>query len=138
MAVHVGDIQAWPAQGHTRWRWLVAGGVIVGIGVGGARHAAVGAGHVEAGATLDHERWSPCHGSDGKARTSMAQGMSPTPRNHTDGASRHRLSDAHMATVITQGGAAVGTSPLMPPQPDLSPQQLADLVAFVRTLAVPS
>jgi len=137
MAVPVGDIQARQAQGHTMWRWLVAGGAVVCIGVGGALHAAVGAGHVEAGATLYHERCSPCHGNDGKAMTSMAQGMSPTPRNHTDGASMNRLSDAHIATVIKQGGAAVGKSPLMPSQPDLSPQQLADLVAFVRTLAVP-
>ena len=136
-AVHVGDRQARQEQGHTMWRWLVAGGVVVGIGVGGALPTAGGAGHVEAGATLYHERCSPCHGNDGKAMTSMAQGMSPTPRHHTDGASMNRLSDAHNATVIKHGGAAVGKSSLMPPQSARSAQQLADLVAFVRTLAVP-
>jgi len=67
----------------------------------------------------------------------MAQTLTPKPRNHTDGAYMNRLSDEHIATVIKNGGAAVGKSPLMPPQPDLSQQQLADLVAFVRTLAVP-
>ncbi len=118
-------------------RWLVAGGVVVSIGVTGPRPAAVAAGHVEAGATLYHERCSPCHGADGKAMTPMAQAMIPKPRNHTDGAYMNHLSDAQIATVIKNGGAAVGKSPLMPSQPDLSPQQLADLVAFVRTLAVP-
>ena len=118
-------------------QWLVAGGVVVCIGVGGSRSAAVAAGHVEAGATLYHERCSPCHGTDGKAMTPMAQALTPKPRNHTDGAYMNRLSDVQIATVIKNGGAAVGKSPLMPPQPDLSPQQLADLVAFVRTLAVP-
>ena len=118
-------------------RWLVAGGVVVCLGVGGPRSAAVAAGHVEAGATLYRERCSLCHGADGKATTPMAQTLTPKPRNHTDGAYMNRLSDEHIATVIKNGGAAVGKSPLMPPQPDLSPQQLADLVAFVRTLAVP-
>ena len=118
-------------------RWLVAGGVVVCLGIGGPRSAAVAAGHVEAGATLYRERCSPCHGADGKATTPMAQALTPKPRNHTDGAYMNRLSDEHIATVIKNGGAAVGKSPLMPPQPDLSPQQLADLVAFVRTLAVP-
>jgi cytochrome c1 len=118
-------------------RWLVAGGVVVGMVVGGPPPAAVGAGHVEAGATLYHERCSPCHGGDGKATTPMAQTMTPKPRDHTDGAYMNHLSDAHIATVIKNGGAAVGKSPLMPPQSDLSAQQLADLVAFVRTLAVP-
>jgi len=117
--------------------WIVAYGVVVCMGVGGTLHAAVGAGHVEAGATLYHERCSPCHGVDGKATTPMAQAMTPKPRDHTDGAYMNHLSDAHIATVIKHGGAAVGKSSLMPAQADLSAQQLADLVAFVRTLAVP-
>jgi len=118
-------------------RWLVVGGTAVCLGIAGPRPAAVAAGHVDAGATLYHERCSLCHGADGTATTPMAQTLTPKPRNHTDGAYMNHLSDAHIATVIKNGGAAVGKSPLMPPQPDLSPQQLADLVAFVRTLAVP-
>ncbi len=122
---------------HTVQPWLVVGGVGLCLGVGGTLHAAVGVGHVEAGAILYHERCSPCHGMDGKATTPMAQAMAPQPRDHTDGTYMNRLSDTHIATVIKQGGTAVGKSSLMPAQPDLSAQQLADLVAFVRTLAVP-
>jgi cytochrome c551/c552 len=122
---------------HTVQPWLVVGGVGLCLGVGGTLHAAVGAGHVEAGAMLSHERCSPCHGMDGKATTPMAQAMAPKPRDHTDGAYMNQLSDTHIATVIKKGGTAVGKSSLMPAQPALSAQQLADLVAFVRTLAVP-
>ncbi len=122
---------------HAVRPWIVAGGVVVCMGVGGTRHAAMGAGHVEAGAKLYHERCAPCHGVDGKATTSMAHAMTPKPRDHTDGLYMNQLSDEHIAKAIKNGGAAVGKSPMMPAQTDLSPQQLADVVAFVRTLAVP-
>src|SRR5439155_11277013 len=45
---------------------------VVCIGVGGTPHEAVRAWQVEAGATIYHERCSPCHGVDGKATTPMA------------------------------------------------------------------
>ena len=67
----------------------------------------------------------------------MAHAMPPNPRDHTNGAYMNRLSDAHSATVIKHGGAAVGKSSPTPPQSARSAQQLADLVALVRTLAVP-
>ncbi len=41
------------------------------------------------------------------------------------------------ACLSGQGGMAVEKSPIMPPQADLSDQQLQDVIAFVRTLAVP-
>jgi len=63
--------------------------------------------------------------------------MTPKPRDHTNGTYMNQLSDAHIAAAIKNGGAAVGKSPMMPAQPDPSPQQIEDLVAFVRTLAVP-
>jgi cytochrome c551/c552 len=47
------------------------------------------------------------------------------------------LSNEHLAKIIKEGGAAVGKSPLMPPQADLNAQQLEDVIAFVRSLAVP-
>jgi len=117
--------------------WIIACGVVVCLEVGGTPHTAIGAGYVEAGAKLYHERCAPCHGLDGKATTPMAQAMTPKPRDHTDGAYMNQLSDAHIGQAIKSGGAAVGKSPMMPAQTDLSPQQIEDVVAFVRTLAVP-
>jgi mono/diheme cytochrome c family protein len=95
------------------------------------------AGDVEAGKQLYQQRCSPCHGPDGKANTPTAQALNPKPRDHTNGEYMNKLSNEHLAKVIKQGGAAVGKSPIMPPQADLSDQQVQDIIAFVRTLAEP-
>ena len=104
--------------------------------VGSAQHA-MGAGDVDAGGKLYQARCSPCHGSDGKAATPTAQALNPKPRDHTDGAYMNQLSNEHIAKIIKNGGPAVGKSPMMPPQADLTEPQIEDVIAFVRTLAVP-
>lgn len=98
---------------------------------------AVAQGNVEAGNQLYQQRCAPCHGPDGKAATPTAQALNPKPRDHTDGAYMNQLSQEHLFKVIKQGGTAVGKSPIMPPQADLSDKQLQDIIAFVRSLAVP-
>jgi len=97
----------------------------------------MGAGNAEAGGKLYQARCSPCHGPDGKAATPTAQALNPKPRDHTDGAYMNQLSNEHIAKVIKNGGPAVGKSPIMPAQTDLNDQQIEDVIAFVRTLAVP-
>lgn len=48
------------------------------------------------------------------------------------------LSNEYLFKVIDEGGAAVGKSPLMAPWGgSLTDAQIWDVVAFVRTLAVP-
>ena len=118
-------------------RCLVVFSFLLLITVAGTVQQAIGAGSVEAGGKLYQTRCSPCHGPDGKAETPTAQALTPKPRNHTDGAYMNQLSQEHLAKVIKNGGPAVGKSPLMPPNPDLNDQQIDDLIAFVRTLAVP-
>ena len=97
----------------------------------------LGAGNVEAGGKLYQTRCSPCHGPDGKAATPTAQALNPKPRDHTDGAYMNQLSNEHIAKVIKNGGPAVGKSPIMPAHTDMNDQQIEDVVAFIRTLAVP-
>lgn len=92
---------------------------------------------VEAGKKLYQERCSPCHGPDGKADTPTAKALTPKPRDHSDGNYMNALSDEHLFKVIKEGGASVGKSPIMPPQVDLKEAQIQDIIAFVRTLAVP-
>ena len=80
-----------------------------------------------------------CHGPQGKGDGSLSANLDPKPRNHTDGAYMNALSDAHLLKVIGGGGAAAGLSPIMPAWGAiLSAQQIQDVVAFVRTLAMPS
>ncbi len=79
-----------------------------------------------------------CHGPQGKGDGSLSANLDPKPRNHTDGAYMNALSDAHLLKIIGGGGAAAGLSPIMPAWGAiLSAQQIQDVAAFVRTLAVP-
>ena len=94
-------------------------------------------GDMQVGKELYQQRCAPCHGPDGKANTPTAQALNPKPRDHTNGAYMNALSNEHLQKVIKQGGPAVGKAPIMPPQADLSDQQVQDLIAFVRSLAVP-
>lgn len=96
------------------------------------------AGDVTAGRALYQQYCSMCHGPQGQGNGPAAATMNPKPRNHTDGRYMNTLSDAHLTTVISEGGAAVQRSPLMPSwKGTLSPQQIADVVTYLRTLAVP-
>src|SRR5215510_293807 len=98
---------------------------------------AMGTGNVEAGGKLYQARCSPCHGPDGKAATPTAQALNPKPRDHTEGAYMNQLSNEHLAKVIKNGGPSVGKSQIMPAHAELNEQQIEDVIAFVRTLAVP-
>jgi mono/diheme cytochrome c family protein len=91
----------------------------------------------DAGKEIYQQRCSPCHGPDGKANTPTAQALNPKPADHTNGSYMNQLSNDHIRKVIKEGGASVGKSPIMPPQADLSNEQIDNLVAFVRSLASP-
>lgn len=78
---------------------------------------------------------APCHGIEGKGNGPAAGGLNPKPRNFTDAAVMEKLSDEHIFKTIREGGGAVGKSPLMPAQPQLSDPEIWDLVAYVRTFA---
>jgi len=95
------------------------------------------AGDVAAGKELYKVRCAQCHGEDGKANTTIAKALQPPPRDHTDGNYMNKLDEAHLAKVIKGGGPAVGKSAIMPPQPDLTDDQVANLIAYIRSLAEP-
>jgi len=91
-----------------------------------------------AGKEIYEQYCALCHGPQGKGDGSLSANLDPKPRNHTDGAYMNTLTDAHLLKVVGEGGAAAGLSPIMPAWKDiLSAQQIQDVVAFVRTLAVP-
>jgi mono/diheme cytochrome c family protein len=79
-----------------------------------------------------------CHGPGGNGDGPVAAGLDPKPARHSDGNYMNALSDAHLEKVIKEGGASVGKSPLMAPWgATLSDAQVKDVIAFVRSLAVP-
>jgi hypothetical protein len=78
-----------------------------------------------------------CHGATGDGSGPAGQALDPKPARHDDGEYMNALTNEQLFTVISQGGAAVGKSPLMAPWgPVLGGDQgVWDMVAFVRTLA---
>ena len=66
-----------------------------------------------------------------------SQSLAPRPRDFRDPAWQAEVSDEQLTNIIQYGGAAVGRSPTMPGNPDLTsrPDVVRALVAYVRNLA---
>ena len=77
-----------------------------------------------------------CHGEKGKGDGPGAGVLKPPPRDHTDRAYMSTLSDEEIGNIIRMGGAPKG-KPLMPSHPQISGNDLASLVAYVRSLSQP-
>jgi mono/diheme cytochrome c family protein len=79
-----------------------------------------------------------CHGAEGRGDGPSATALPIKPWNLTDGRLMNRLPDEFLTLTVEKGGAAVGLSPLMPAwDQHLSREQIADVVAYVRSLASP-
>jgi mono/diheme cytochrome c family protein len=80
-----------------------------------------------------------CHGPTGAGDGPAAVALDPKPAKHDDGNYMNPLTDAYLTQVITEGGLAVGKSPLMAPWGGaLDPEEVRDVIAFIRSLAVPA
>lgn len=79
-------------------------------------------------------RCTPCHGPQGGGDGPASKGLTPPPRNFTDAAWQGSVTDEHIEKIVQYGGAAVGKSPAMPPNPDLSPEVAAALREHIRSL----
>ena len=74
-----------------------------------------------------------CHGSSGKGDGPGAAALNPKPRNYSDPTWQASVTDADIAKIISEGGAAVGKSSSMPANPTLKAEVLAELVKKVRS-----
>jgi mono/diheme cytochrome c family protein len=87
------------------------------------------------GGTLYAQRCAMCHGDkgagDGPVAATIPEGMKP--RNLT-AEYKYATDDAKFKELLQKGGAGVGLSPLMPAQSDLKPEDLDNIIAFVKTL----
>jgi mono/diheme cytochrome c family protein len=77
---------------------------------------------------------APCHGETGKGDGPASRIFKPPPRDHTDAAYMDTITDADMARTIQMGGAIKG-KPLMPSNPQIRGEEMAALVAYVRSLS---
>jgi mono/diheme cytochrome c family protein len=82
-------------------------------------------------------RCATCHGPKGAGDGPVGVVLDPRPRDFRDPAWQASVSDEHVERIILHGGVAVGKSPAMPPNPDLTskPEVVAALRARVRSLA---
>ncbi len=81
-------------------------------------------------------RCTPCHGATGGGDGPASAGLTPPPRNFHDKAWQSTVTDEHIEQIIQYGGAAVGKSPAMPSNPDLTskPEVVAALREHIRSL----
>ena len=75
-----------------------------------------------------------CHGATGVGDGPAAASLNPKPRNYSDAEWQKTVKDEEIANAILLGGAGVGKSPMMPPQPQLKdkPEVVAALVQMIR------
>lgn len=88
------------------------------------------------GAALYAQRCAMCHGDkgagDGPVAATIPEGQKP--RNLVGGEFKYATDDAKFTELLQKGGVGVGLSVLMPAQSDLKPADLADIIAFVKSL----
>ena len=87
------------------------------------------------GQKLFETRCFVCHGRGGKGDGPSATGLAERPQDLTDANWQRTTSDDRIRSVIQGGGAAIGKSGAMPPNLDLTQEQIQGLVAFVRSLS---
>ncbi len=75
-----------------------------------------------------------CHGAKGMGEGPAGGALNPKPRNYTDKSWQKSVEDDYLAKFIVAGGAAMGKSPLMPPNADLAdkPEVVKGLVSIIR------
>ena len=80
----------------------------------------------------------PCHGPAGEGNGPAAAALNPKPRNFTDGKYMNVRTDAQVINVIKNGSASEKFSPLMIGFGNLlNDMEIKDIVAYIRSLAVP-
>ena len=81
---------------------------------------------------------SSCHGDNGAGDGASAKAYSPPPRDFTDHYWQQQNDDQRIATVIRNGGSAVGLSSAMAAfKAILNQQEIDEMVAKIRRFATP-
>jgi mono/diheme cytochrome c family protein len=122
----------------TRIQWTIA--IALAALVAGMAPAAF-AGDAAAGKTSYTINCFACHGETGKGDGPVGVALQPPPRDFSKGdfvfdpdGDGTKGTDADLTAVIKNGAMKYGGSPLMAPWATLSDDEIANLVAFIRTL----
>jgi mono/diheme cytochrome c family protein len=99
---------------------------------GGAAGGPLAGADVAAGEKIYKLRCTPCHGPQGKGDGPLGKSLNPKPRDHTNGAYMKSRTDAQLIEVVTNGKGAM---PAWGKTGTLSPTDIKNVVAYVRTLA---
>lgn len=107
---------------------------LVAPSIAGAADAAAGKASYEANC-------ASCHGPEGAGDGPVGAILDPKPRDFgagdflydTDGDGT-KGSDADLTNIITNGAAAYGGNAMMAPLPHLEAEEVANIIAFVRSL----
>ena len=122
----------------TRIHWTVA--IALAALVAGMAPAAF-AGDAAVGKTTYMTNCFPCHGETGKGDGPVGVALQPPPRDFSKGdfvfdtdGDGTMGTDADLTNAIKNGAMKYGGSPLMAPWTTLSDDDIANLIAFIRTL----
>ncbi|MGH0038027.1 MAG: c-type cytochrome [Myxococcota bacterium] len=103
--------------------------------------AAALAGDAAAGKAPFEANCSSCHGLTGKGDGPVGAALNPKPRDFSTGEFKFDTdkdgktgTDADLTNVIKNGAAAYGGSALMAPWAALSDEEVANIVAYIRSL----
>lgn len=90
---------------------------------------------VDAGDAKFKQLCATCHGQTGAGDGPASAALNPKPQSLNDSEWQASIDDEHIRTVIKDGGAAVGLSPMMTAFGHaLSEEDLDNLVAYIRSL----
>jgi cytochrome c oxidase cbb3-type subunit 3 len=99
-------------------------------------HALIPPGTIESGKRLYVDYCAVCHGEGGKGDGPLTAMFGPKPLDFTDKEGMAAKADVDLYFAIAEGGEAVGKSAFMPRWGGLlKDQEMADVIAYVRTLA---
>lgn len=97
--------------------------------------AQANAADVDAGKAKFQQLCATCHGPAGGGDGPASAALNPKPRALSDAEWQASVDDAYLGKVIKEGGPAVGLSPMMVAQRGLSDADLANIIAYIRSLS---
>jgi len=118
-----------------KWKWSL---VLLVVSLFSATAFAQTKGDPKAGKAKYDANCVGCHGATGKGDGAAAAALNPKPQDHTDGKVMNALTDKYLFDIIKEGGAAMKKAAFMPASnKKLSDQEISDVVAYIRSLAIP-